>query len=344
MRYQSFARAVAATLMCGAAISGTWSASVSAIGAPIHVTTTVNVRPRPDTSLAPVGVLQPSSTIDFKCFTHGQNISGLDVWFQINSPVSGFYASYFDDASYSSDADLTAKYGIPKCGSTTTPSSGTYTSRAFPVYLCTNTGNPGCRPSGMPSTVANGSVTMKCWKDGSAATGEYPTNRWFWVNASWGEGYVTASVVHNQTSVPACNINRRFVAAEAAVARYGQVWASSSDTATFAGEWAPGPAGEWAGDCPKIPAIGWLAAGVRVPRQDALKNYSTWRNQGRIQGGVPPRGAIVFYNIALPQGHTAISLGNGYVATTRGLDFSELPNSVVRYNSYSNYLGYVLPA
>ena len=95
-----------------------------------------------------------------------------------------------------------------------------------------------------------------------------------------------------------------------------------------------------------MPAIGWLAAGVTIPRQHAIKNYQTWKNQGRIQTGVPPRGAVVFYDIAKPWGHTAISLGNGYIATPQGLDSDRNPppNTVKRYTEYANYLGYVIPA
>ena len=188
---------------------------------------------------------------------------------------------------------------------------------------------------------------MLCWQDGSTATGDYTTNRWFWVSGSFGEGFVTASVVRNQTNVPACATMKRFVAADAAVARNGQQQASASDTATFISgtnnEWKPGPNGEWAGDCPKLPAIGWLAAGVTIPRKNAIKNYATWKGQGKIQSGVPPRGAVVFYDIAKPLGHTAISLGNGYIVTTQGLDWSNKANTVMLYTGYSNYLGYVMP-
>ena len=240
---------------------------------------------------------------------------------------------------------------IPPPATTQPPTpSGTYISKGFPLYLCVNTAIAGCRPAGMPSVSSSQKASMVCWQDGSSATGDYKTNRWFWVTGAFGEGFVTASVVRNQTNVPACTTIKRFVAADAAVARDGQIWASAADTATFItpsrNEWKPGPNGQWAGDCPKLPAIGWLAAGVTIPRQHAIKNYQTWKNQGRIQTGVPPRGAVVFYDIAKPWGHTAISLGNGYIATTQGLDSDRNPppNTVKRYTEYANYLGYVIPA
>lgn len=242
--------------------------------------------------------------------------------------------------------------GEPECGQAppTTPpppTSGSYVSKAFPVYLCVNTANAGCRPSGMPTASAGQKVSMMCWQDGSNATGDYTTNRWFWVAGPFGEGFVSASVVRNQVPVPACSTIKRFVAADAAVARFGQNQASAADTNVFISptnnEWKPGPNGEWAGDCPKIPAIGWLAAGVITPRQNAITNYSTWKSQGRIQTGVPPRGAVVFYDIAKPFGHTAISLGNGYIMSTKGTEWSGERNTVVHYTGYSNYLGWALP-
>jgi hypothetical protein len=54
---------------------------------------------------------------DFVCFAYGQLIGTVPVWFLVNyNGVSGYYASYYDDSSYGSDADLTSKYGVPKCG------------------------------------------------------------------------------------------------------------------------------------------------------------------------------------------------------------------------------------
>ncbi len=80
-----------------------------------------------------------------------------------------------------------------------------------------------------------------------------------------------------------------------------------------------------------------------MPKGNAINNYYYWRDRGRIQGGTPPRGAIVFYNVTT-LGHETISLGNGYVATTQGTDNSNLPNTVKRFDSWSNYLGWVMPA
>jgi hypothetical protein len=58
---------------------------------------------------------------DYNCFTYGQMVGNINVWFYVNhAGVTGYYASYFDDSSYHSEAELESKYGIPKCGATTT--------------------------------------------------------------------------------------------------------------------------------------------------------------------------------------------------------------------------------
>jgi len=92
-----------------------------AISAPIHIAGTggegVFIRPEPNTSHPAVGWMAEGTSPDYNCFTYGQMIGNVNVWFSVNhNGVTGYYASYFDDSSYHSEAELTAKYGIPKCG------------------------------------------------------------------------------------------------------------------------------------------------------------------------------------------------------------------------------------
>ena len=55
---------------------------------------------------------------DYNCFVWGQNINGVPIWFNVNyDGVTGYYASFYDDSSYHSNEELTAKYGVPLCGS-----------------------------------------------------------------------------------------------------------------------------------------------------------------------------------------------------------------------------------
>jgi hypothetical protein len=55
---------------------------------------------------------------DYHCFAWGQNINGVPIWFNVTyGGATGYYASYYDDSSYHSNEELTAKYGVPLCGS-----------------------------------------------------------------------------------------------------------------------------------------------------------------------------------------------------------------------------------
>lgn len=77
-----------------------------------------NIRPVPNTTQNPIGRIPEGASPEYNCFTYGQVINGVPVWFSVNyGGVTGFYASYYDDSSYRSEAELTGKYGIPKCGS-----------------------------------------------------------------------------------------------------------------------------------------------------------------------------------------------------------------------------------
>lgn len=307
----------------------------------------VKIRDNPTGASTFSGYASPGVWFDVVCQQWGeaQGPNGNTLWLKVNG--AGRNGWWLNDSWTSSPhmaADKTVGIpGVPRCGATPPPlppPTGSAITTNSPLYLCVNTGNAGCRPSGMPSASTGQAVTMKCWKKGSWVGG---TDMWFWVTGTFGEGYVTANVVTRQTQVGACDSIKGFVAAEAALTRSGQVWASAADSAAFTTkEWSPGPVGEWAGDCPKLPYLGWRAAGVTIPKNNAINNYNAVKNS--IKQGTPPRGAVVFWNIAAPYGHEAISVGNGYVVTTRGLDGSKAANEVVKYSYFGSYLGWWMPA
>jgi hypothetical protein len=96
--------------------------TASAISAPIHIANTggegVFIRPDPNTSRPPIGWMPEGASPDYHCFAWGQNINGVPIWFNVTyNGVTGYYASYYDDSSYHSNEELTAKYGVPLCGS-----------------------------------------------------------------------------------------------------------------------------------------------------------------------------------------------------------------------------------
>lgn len=95
--------------------------STLAISAPIHISGTggegVFIRPEPNTSRPAVGWMPEGASPDYNCFVWGQNVNGVPIWFSVNyNGVTGYYASYYDDSSYHSNEELTAKYGVPLCG------------------------------------------------------------------------------------------------------------------------------------------------------------------------------------------------------------------------------------
>jgi hypothetical protein len=63
-------------------------------------------------------------------------------------------------------------------------------------------------PSGSNLVIANlynnTTVTMQCYTDSSSWTGNYTSNRWFYVSAGSGAGWVHSSYVFSQISVPHC--------------------------------------------------------------------------------------------------------------------------------------------
>ena len=126
------------------------------------------------------------------------------------------------------------------------------------------------------------------------------------------------------------------------MARYDQKYATPADNYWSNQSWAPGPVREWAGDCPKIPQGAWRAAGRVVPNGDAIQVYRHYRDRGMIRGGPAPIGAVVYYN-KTTRGHTAISIGNGYAAGTRGLDTSGETNAIYPTTGDPTYLGWVMP-
>jgi hypothetical protein len=64
---------------------------------------------------------------------------------------------------------------------------------------------------------------------------------------------------------------------------------------------------------------------------------------GRLRGGVPPTGSLVYYGGANGFGHVGISLGYGWVVSTSGFDNQGLPNKLFSYNQQPEYRGWVLP-
>ena len=113
----------AATLAAFAGAQAVRLSSAHALSAPIHITEGVNVRPGPSVgSGGPITGIPAGASPDFNCWQVGQNVNGVDVWFNVNyAGKTGFYASFYDDSHYATDGEITGKYGIPRCGTPPAP-------------------------------------------------------------------------------------------------------------------------------------------------------------------------------------------------------------------------------
>jgi uncharacterized protein YjbI with pentapeptide repeats len=201
------------------------------IAASIATTADTEIYSAPSTSSGTPLELMPAGTNPgFICWTTGEPIGGVDVWFSIYwNGVSGYYASNYDNSHYAYDSQITSKYGIPNCsgGSGATPPPPTPSpSPSGPVIaspdptapyaqllLCPYTacqdvtdvgGNGVWLPNGTP-------VTMLCWTSaGSATVAGQTSSKWFavfWRMGTYHQIYawVWSNLVANQVSVPSCS-------------------------------------------------------------------------------------------------------------------------------------------
>lgn len=191
---------------------------------------------------------------------------------------------------------------------------------------CVDTSNPNCSPVG--TTGSSGVWRMRCWRDGSWATGNYNSNRWFLIVLNDGrEGFVHSSFVGNQTSTPNCGTLPYVRAADWAIARIGQ-------------RTQPNGVG-WSGYCATFTYNAFTqGAGVPYENGNAIDQHRKYRNRGMIYGGIPRYGDPVFYDITAPYGHTAIYIGGTTVVTTQGMEGANLPVARRDLYSFNNYLGW----
>ena len=228
----------------------------------------------------------------------------------------------------------------PSAASAATPTI----TQAASVRSCTNLGNINCQSF---TTVAAGTqLTMVCWRDESWATGAYSSNRWFLVRRNYDglEGFVHSSLVRSQTATPNCSAVPRVMAGLHALNRVGQVTANSADAALFR-DWAPGPYGEWSGDCKKLVSTAWYrATGAPLVSVNAKPELRLLLGAALPEGLRYPRsGSLVGFNTYLPYGHIAVAVGGNRIASTRGVDGNRLANAIQTTSSYPSYAGWVVP-
>lgn len=146
---------------------------------------------------------------------------------------------------------------------------------------------------------------------------------------------VTASPRTTTASPTPVPTRPRDVAVAAALRTNGKTYAYETGDASGYKFWVPGPESEWSGDCLFFVRYMYQRAGVDIGQfptaGDAYKAYA----KVAVKGGEPPRGAVVFWpHAAGGIGHVAISLGDGTVVTTQGMDGSRLPNAIRPISSF----------
>lgn len=113
-------RAVAAVAIASFAIA--WLVVVSAqpakaISADIRTTSDVGLYYEPSTASHPALITVPRGTSpDYVCWTRGESVQGLNVWFRVRyDGLTGYIASRYDDSTYKHATQIESKYGIPNC-------------------------------------------------------------------------------------------------------------------------------------------------------------------------------------------------------------------------------------
>ena len=111
--------------LAGVATVGLGAEDAFAQTAVIHTTDDVNLRAAPTSTSARVGgIANGTALTTIDCAASGQAVNGINVWMHLTiNGASGYYASAYDDSTYSSWQDLYNRYGIPQCGSNPTPVS-----------------------------------------------------------------------------------------------------------------------------------------------------------------------------------------------------------------------------
>lgn len=117
-----FTRLLLGVALVGSPLMGMMPAQ--AAPANIHISGTggdgVLMHSEPTVGSTRTGWLGERASPDYTCFTYGDTVGNVNVWFLVTNAggATGYYPSYYDDSSYSSEAELTSRYGVPRCGNT----------------------------------------------------------------------------------------------------------------------------------------------------------------------------------------------------------------------------------
>jgi hypothetical protein len=221
---------------------------------------------------------------------------------------------------------------------------GNISTSSADIFWCTSASQSLCTGTTVTSVAGGTPVNLVCWRDDRSP---FPNSspRWFYAYLDNGiEGWLWAPQVGGQSTTPWCNNINWIKVADFAINHLGQVSASSSEASQFSSaDWAPGPYGEWSGDCAKFVYLAWNKATATGNAVD-IYNYYNARGMVHRYPSRPPRGALVFWNLT-SLGHVAISNGNWQAIGTQGVDGQgmQIAQYPVLDSRASAYLGWAMP-
>jgi uncharacterized protein YraI len=179
------------------------STADAAIFATYRVTTDVSARSTPTAAPTSVYGIPRGAAFGVQCQVIGEPVGprGNTLYFFVSYQGRAFYVpdTWTDSPHLAGQPPIA---GIPMCGasgSRISSNSGSANIRNCPDTHCTIVGRAS---NGAP-------VQMRCYRDAQWATGNYSSNRWFYVNTNmYGTipltGWVHSSLVANQTGVGRC--------------------------------------------------------------------------------------------------------------------------------------------
>ncbi len=118
---RTFAATTLTAILVTTSVLAVTSSEAEAIATGIRISGTggdgVRLRSAPNTSSGSLAIIPEGASPDIHCFTYGTMVGNVNVWFKATyAGKTGFFASYYDNSSYRNEAELTAKYKVPKCG------------------------------------------------------------------------------------------------------------------------------------------------------------------------------------------------------------------------------------
>jgi uncharacterized protein YraI len=297
-----------------------------------HVTASpsLNARGGPGTGYGIVGSVGYGAGIDIACQVQGgTNVGGNATWDRLSN---GWWVSDYWTSTPSFNSYIP---GVPDCNNVVAPPPATIYHATGSPYTNAR-GGPGSGYSVVGTIPAGTAITISCQTQGGTdvhgnATWDRLSNGW-WITDYWTD---TPSFNSFAPGLSACDSSNPPTtssvgeqAARWAQARIGQVYTTENPNAPY-----------WSGWCEAFVGISY---GRRFHFASAIAHFNAWNSAGYIHGGVPPRGAVVFYNIA-PNGHVAIGVGNGQVVSTMGYSSNPVAVAQHAYTYFGHYLGWAMP-